>query len=285
MDEKEPEPYYICQNRLENRIFKVSSWHPARPSRSLLNPEEYEIMFSVEGSHWLYLGMQTITERLLNRWCAAKSRLNILDAGCGTGAGMTTYLTHYGDVTGVDISEIALGFCRKRGAKRLSRASVTDLPFASGIFDLVTSFDVLYEQAVTNDLRALTEFSRVLKIEGYLLLRLPAFNWMRGQHDLVTHTARRYVRSQVSEMLQECGFEAGQITYANMFLFPAALLKRALERFHENHEPKSDLTIGVGPFNKILKGILSLEASLISKGNLPFGLSVIAIAQKKQNYG
>jgi ubiquinone/menaquinone biosynthesis C-methylase UbiE len=265
-------------------IVKMRSLPPTRSPRNHLDPEEYEIMYGVEGSHWLYSGMRAITERLLDRCCPPASRLKILDAGCGTGAGMTTYLNKYGEVTGVDISEIALGFCRKRRAERLSQASITDLPFAPGVFDLVTSFDVLYEQAVANDRTALKEFARVLKREGHLLLRLPAYNWLRGQHDQVTHTARRYVTAQVSEMLQECGFEPGQITYANMFLFPVALLKRMLERLHKNREPKSDLAIKVGPFNNILMGILSLEAPLISRASLPFGLSVIALARKRQSY-
>src|SRR5690348_16503149 len=102
-------------------------------------------MYQVEKHSWWYRGMVSITGSLLNRWYVPNESLSILDAGCGTGAAMTTYLAEYGTVTGFDISEMALTFCRLRKAKRLARASVPHLPFASNSFDLVTSFDVLYE--------------------------------------------------------------------------------------------------------------------------------------------
>jgi ubiquinone/menaquinone biosynthesis C-methylase UbiE len=237
-------------------------------------------MFHAEDRHWWYAGMQAITQALLDRWCTSQSPLNILDAGCGTGAAMTRSLCRYGRVTGIDISAIALGFCRRRQAQRLGRASISALPFRSETFDLVTSFDVLYEQAVPDDLAALREFRRVLKPGGQALLRLPAYDWLRGQHDQVIHTARRYTRPQVARMLEACGFEAQRISHANTFLFPAALLKRMLERLRPGQTPRSDLTLEAGPLNRFLGACLSLEAPLITRAGLPFGLSVIALARK-----
>ena len=85
-------------------------------------------MYHVEDRHWWYRGMETITRALLERWIPLRSP-KILDAGCGTGAAMTTYLAEYGMVTGIDLYAEALRFCRKRNAPRLARASVLDLPF------------------------------------------------------------------------------------------------------------------------------------------------------------
>ena len=53
-------------------------------------------------------------------------------------------LERYGRVFGVDFSPLALRFCQQRGLDRAFQASVTALPFSSAVFDLVTSFDVLY---------------------------------------------------------------------------------------------------------------------------------------------
>ena len=64
---------------------------------------EYEIMYGAEDRHWWYQGMATITRAILARWAHPTSNLKILDAGCGTGAAMTTYLADYGTVTGCDI--------------------------------------------------------------------------------------------------------------------------------------------------------------------------------------
>ena len=87
---------------------------------------------------------------------------------------MVTYLAEFGQVTGCDISPIALCFSRSRRAQRLALASVGRLPFRSNSFDLVTSFDVLYEQAVSDDAAPLREFARVLVDGGRILSRTVA---------------------------------------------------------------------------------------------------------------
>jgi SAM-dependent methyltransferase len=245
-----------------------------------MDPREYEIMYEVEQHYWWYRGMEAITRAMLNRWYLPGVNLSILDAGCGTGAAMTSYLAEYGTVTGCDLSEIALNFCRSRKASRLARASIVRLPFTSKSFELITSFDVLYERGVPDDLTALSEFARVLVAGGHLLLRLPAYDWLRGRHDIGIHTARRYTSLQVKELLLASGFSVEHISYANTFLVPVALAKRMAERFWPPAVDKSDLTMDVGPLNRLLQGILSLEAPMVSHVGMPFGLSVVATGQK-----
>ncbi len=239
-------------------------------------------MFEVETAHWWYLGMEKITRATLNQWYSVNFNSSVLDAGCGTGAAMSTYLADYGHVTGIDVSPLALGFCRKRNLTSLALASVTNIPFPPESFDLVTSFDVLYEQAVRNDLAALDEFFRVLRPGGLTLLRLPAYDWLRGQHDLTIHTARRYTVPQVTQLLKDSGFQPLRVTYANTFLFPLALAKRLLERIFPPDPSSSDLSVNVGMLNGLFKHVLASEAFFVSRIGLPFGLSVIALARKPQ---
>jgi len=245
-----------------------------------MDPQEYRLIFTVEQAHWWYLGMEKITRAILNNWVGSDSNLSILDAGCGTGAGMSTYLADYGKVTGMDISPLALGFCRKRKLTSLALASVIEIPFQSDSFDLVTSFDVLYERAVPSDLTALIEFSRILRPGGLILLRVPAYDWLRGQHDVTIHTARRYTASQVTRLLKDSGFRLLHITYANTLLFPLAAAKRLLEHVRPHTPASSDLSVNVGVFNELFKRILASEAFLASRIGLPFGLSVIVLGQK-----
>jgi len=247
-----------------------------------MEPQEYSRMFEVEQAHWWYLGMEKITRTILNRWHFLKSNSFILDAGCGTVAAMFTYLADYGNVTGIDVSPLALGFCRKRNLTSLGLASISNIPVPPESFDLVTSFDVLYEQAVTSDLAALTEFFRILRPGGLALLRLPAYNWLRGQHDLTIHTARRYTVPQVTQLLKDSGFQPLRVSYANTFLFPLALAKRLLERISPPAPSSSDLSVNVGMLNGLFKHILASEAFFVSRIGLPFGLSVIALARKPQ---
>lgn len=245
-----------------------------------MDPREYDLMYRVEDEHWWYRGMEAITRKLLGRWFRDSVPLKILDAGCGTGAAMSNFLTDYGLVTGVDIEPLALAYCQKRDLTRLTCASVLDLPFASATFDLVASFDVLYERAVADDLAALREFARILAPGGRVLLRLPAYDWLRGTHDKVVHTRKRYTIKEVAYLLVQSGFTLEHISFANMFLFPLAVIKRLSERLIPPSEEHSDLTLNAGPFNRVLQKILASEAPLVAGSGLPFGLSVVAVGRR-----
>ena len=238
-------------------------------------------MYHAEDVHWWYRGMEVITRALLNRWLPENSQLRILDAGCGTGGAMTGFLADYGQVTGVDLYPQALAFCRRRHAERIACASVLDLPLESASFDVVTCFDVLYERGVIHELKALQEFSRVLSSNGWLFLRLPAYDWLRGQHDEQVHTHRRYTKGLVRELLETSGFVVEHLTYANTILFPLAVLKRLTEKFLPAQDIKSDLTFNTSAYDLILRRLLASEAFWASRIGLPYGLSVMAVARKQ----
>ena len=244
-----------------------------------MNLEEYEVMYQVEDHHWWYLGMEQITCRLLDRYLPQTgSALKILDAGCGTGAVMK-YLCRYGEVMGFDYSAEALHFSKQRAHTRLVGASVLEIPFACQQFDLIASFDVICERGV-HDERALSEFARILKPGGLVMLRLPAYEWLRGKHDVATHISHRYTRGEIKGKLKRHGFTPLQLSYANMFLFPIAVAKRLGERLLTPNQTGSDLTLDPGSLNGVLRAILSAEAPLVSTIGLPFGLTVVALARK-----
>jgi SAM-dependent methyltransferase len=245
-----------------------------------MNPEEYEVMYQVEDHHWWYLGMEHITCSLLDKAVGRGHQLRILDAGCGTGAVMN-YLASYGHVTGFDFAAEALKFCRQRGHQELTQASVIDLPYADHTFDLIVSFDVICEIGV-DEIVALREFARVLKPGGCLLLRLPAYDWLRGKHDVAVHIRHRFHRRELKAKLRWCGLTPERTSYANMFLFPIAVVKRFGERLFRSDQASSDLTLDPGPFNGALRTILSAEAPLIRSVGLPFGLTVVALARRDE---
>lgn len=245
-----------------------------------MDPREYEIMFHAEDGHWWYRGMESITRALLNRWLPTNSTHRILDAGCGTGGAMTGFLADYGQVTGMDLYPAALAFCRKRHAQHIACASILDLPLDSASFDVVTCFDVLYERGVIDELKALREFSRVLLPHGWLFLRLPAYDWLRGKHDEQVHTHRRYTKGLVRELLEKSGFAVEHITYVNTILFPLAVVKRVGEKFLPAREIQSDLTLDTTVYNRIFERLLAGEAFWASRISLPYGLSVMAVARK-----
>lgn len=245
-----------------------------------MDPSEYRTIYAVEDRHWWYAGMRRITLAVLDETYGGRADLDILDAGSGTGAAMG-FLARYGRVTGIDFSALALGFCRERALTRLSQASVTALPFAASAFDLVTSFDVLYHRAVGDYRDALREFHRVLRPGGRLLLRLPAYDRLRGRHDVVIHTARRFTTGELDVSLHEIGFEVERLTYANTLLFPAALVKRLAEPLLPAGGPhQSDISPNPPWLDKGLGAFLAAEARWLRRRDLPFGLTAVALARK-----
>ena len=240
--------------------------------------DQYELMFRQEERHWWYLGMRRIAEALLREFFHPRNgRPEVLDAGCGTG-GMTSWLGHWGRVTGLDVALEALELAQQRGVKRLVRGSVEALPFADASFDLVTSFEVLYHLQVGDDQAALREFQRVLRPGGLALVRVPAHDDLRGAHDHAVHTRHRYDRDELVEKLEIAGLRVLRASYANCLLFPLARAKRLLEG--SRAAGCGDLAQPPAPINALLTGLLALEAGRIARRGLPWGLSAVAVAQR-----
>jgi len=242
-----------------------------------LDAEQYRIMYEVEQTHWWYRGIRKNAEALLRRYLAPGRSYDVLDAGCGTG-GTTIFLQRFGTVTGVDFSSDALGFAQARGLHRLARASVSQLPFPDARFDALTCFDVLYHRGVADVVETLKEFRRVLRPGGIVLLREPAFDWLRGSHDIGIHTERRLTVGDLQQGMRGAGIEVLAGTYANMLLFPLAIAKRSAERWLHMDFP-ADLTVPAPPVNRALEAVLTLESFIARGAALPIGLSAVAVGR------
>ena len=240
----------------------------------------YKDIFENQDSHWWYKGMEKINTNLLSKYLFhGKSKLKILDAGCGSGAALK-YLSKFGNVIGVDISDEALRFAKKRGKVR--KANVSSLPFNDSSFDVVVCLDVLFHQWIINDMKAISEFSRVLKKDGILLMREPAFDWMKSNEDVIGFTRYRYTTDSVKRKLNKSSFDIMKISYANFFLFPLVLLKRLPVVIGLK---KESAVSDIYKLNRLLNFFLSLflfvEAFILKYINLPYGTSVIGVARKK----
>jgi hypothetical protein len=125
--------------------------------------------------------------------------------------------------------------------------------------------------------------SRVLKPGGLLVMNLPAYEFLRSEHDVAIHTKQRYTRGRLRDMLREAGLQIHSLTYRNTLLFPVAAVVRLAKKLFRPRpaEARSDLK----PLPRVLNGALTVplwvENRLIRLGvRLPFGLSVYCTATK-----
>ncbi|MGH7800733.1 MAG: class I SAM-dependent methyltransferase [Thermodesulfobacteriota bacterium] len=245
-----------------------------------MEKSEYKTMYEVEDSYWWYVGLRELIFSYLKRQYPCGGNLKILDTGCSTGA-LLKMLTTFGQTQGIDISEYALTYCKKRGLDQILQGSVSHLPFKDNQFDIITSIDVLYHTQVEDDVKALQEYHRVLKISGRLILNLPAYEYLRSTHDKAIHTKRRYTRDDIERKLEFAGFKIEKITYRNSFFFPIILLYRLLKKNSKiNSNPTSDLRSLPNSANKVLISIMKVENLILQKINFPVGSSVFCIAYK-----
>src|SRR6266849_6181158 len=219
----------------------------------------YSIMYEVEGKHWWFTGRRHIIAGFVERACRdlGKLRPRILDVGCGTGANLQM-LSKFGVAEGVDVSPEALEFCHARGLSRVRQGAAENLSFEDASFDLVTGLDVV--EHLDDDLAGLTEMRRVLRPGGYALLFVPAFNFLWGVQDDISHHRRRYTLAGLQQSVRAAGFEVERATYANITFFAPILLGRLLMRA-TGFRPASENNITVGALNGILGRILGAESS------------------------
>ncbi|HEY7074261.1 MAG TPA: class I SAM-dependent methyltransferase [Solirubrobacteraceae bacterium] len=96
----------------------------------------------------------------------------VLDAACGEGYGCALMAAAGArSVVGVDIDAATIEHAGASYGLDFRVADVAALPFADGVFDLVTSFETI--EHVRDPERALDELARVLADDGVLLISTP----------------------------------------------------------------------------------------------------------------
>lgn len=244
----------------------------------------YEEYFFFEQDNWWFVSRRRILLVLLRKLLPRSGNLEILDAGCGTGINLA-YLQEFGRVTGVDDSEDAIRFCRRRGNVSVLAGDLRALPLNTDRFDLVTALDVI--EHIDEDETAVQNLVRVTKPGGHLLITVPAFPGLWSEHDEINHHKRRYRRKGLRALLERSGCEIEKLTYMNSFLFPVAWTARTWQQLHRrfrslpSHPPQTDFADYHPVVNAILTAIFTAETPLVTSVGMPIGLSLVCFARKK----
>lgn len=123
--------------------------------------------------------------------------MKLLEVSCGRGGGLMAFLRAAPeiDVTGLDVADSAIAFCRRTHGesdhRHFVQGSALDLPFPDSHFDVVLNVEASNDYADRE--RFFREAARVLKPDGVLLY---------------TDTVHRKLRDGIEEGLAAAGFRA-----------------------------------------------------------------------------
>ncbi len=252
--------------------------------------DRYMELLEAARDHWWVRGMQEIGATLLQ---PIDRPIDVLDAGCGTGALLpwAATLTAPSFPAAVDVSPAAVERCRSAGlAAELEVGSVTDLPYDDGRFDLVLSSDVLQHLTIDQASSAASEMARVLRPGGRLLIRTNSAQGRRGVEE--QDDWRLYTKDSLRNVLEGAGLEVDRLTPVNMVQGAwASIPRRRVRDAHEHdslvEEHRAQHGLGIPEpvgerRNRIFLSLLRQEARYLRKPgrSLPFGHSLYAVARR-----
>ncbi|MGQ0620578.1 MAG: methyltransferase domain-containing protein [Panacagrimonas sp.] len=277
----------LSSRRTQRRWFLAITGPPKElKGGSTLNPEVYEEMATTEDRHWWFVSRRSILEKLIGS-LDPKPFWRLLEVGSGTG-GNLTMLSRFGAVSAMEMSARAreLAVTKTEGRFDLRAGFCPgSIPFGPGErFDLICLFDVL--EHIDEDRETLRQLRKHLAPDGRFLITVPAYAWMWGPHDAALHHHRRYSRAGLARTLDDAGLRVSRITHFNIWLFPLIALTRLLSRaFWVSTAPSANSAIPWAPLNALLRMIFSSEAALLARIDLPFGVSLLAVAHQRADAG
>lgn len=240
---------------------------------------DWALVSRVEESHWWFKGRRRILSDLAQTFLPDTRPLQVLDVGCGTGSNLE-WLKPLGPVIGIDSSPEAVAWSQ---AKRYDQVLVGDaahLPLEDGVIDLVVALDVL--EHIDDDRGAALELFRVLKPGGLLMVTVPAYRFFWSDFDVQSGHLRRYKMRELLHTIKRTGGFILKASYFNTLLFPLAAAVRLLGgRVFRGRSLQVELQPPFWMVNRFFAWVFSLEVYLVRVLRLPFGLSIVCVAQKR----
>jgi SAM-dependent methyltransferase len=248
----------------------------------MLELEQQSRYHQLGDSYWWLAGKYEIIMDCIARLVPPTGNLAILDAGCGPG-NMLDRLSRCGSVTGSDLALPALRFSLGRSHRRVVLSRVDALGLKAQRFDLVTAIDVL--EHTPDDAAGLREIHRVLRSRGIVVITVPAFELLWGDHDEIYGHYRRYRTPQVAALMADAGFDVIKLSYFQPLYFLPLLLFRRYKKLRGGNTARPlgerDDFVELSPWlNSVLTRLLAAEKYILRRFTFPFGVTLICIGRK-----
>jgi SAM-dependent methyltransferase len=243
-----------------------------------MDKELFIQMSELEDHHWWFSGRRDIIRHVIGSLALPKVA-KILEIGCGTG-GNLSMLSEFGEVSAMECDETARTLVELNRKISVSKGCLPDdIPFKPAQFDLVVLLDVL--EHLDDEIACLKALSGTMAEGAYCIITVPAFPFLWSDHDREHHHRRRYRMRSLKEVFERSGFQMRYGTYFNFWLFGVIAGIRLFARVLPKRRTGADMTMPSPFINRTLNRIFTSEEHLIGKFRLPFGLSLLAVIQKK----
>ncbi|MBI1858594.1 MAG: class I SAM-dependent methyltransferase [Candidatus Melainabacteria bacterium] len=215
----------------------------------------------------------------LNNLIASKVRGDsILDIGCGTGHLMNTLLKQGKTVVGIEpITELVALAKKQNPHLNIIEYRAEDITKIDKKFSTITAVDVL--EHIENDRETIKNLTNKLQEGGYLILAVPAYQFLYSIRDTSMGHYRRYSKNDLIKKITDCNLKIKELRYWNTLgVFHYLIIQKLLK------QP------GIVPLRtnknknlieKILVNLLHFWFQFIENNiNFGFGLTLICVAQK-----
>ena len=237
-----------------------------------MQKEVYKRHINNYSNHWWFQARKKILETVIKR-NISKKNINILDFGSGSGVNVKM-LSRYGHVSIYEPHAITRKYLRKKfNSKKYSVIN----KYIERKYDLILLADVL--EHIKDDKRIIKKLNKTLKKNGFILITVPSYKILFSKKDLILGHYRRYSKKEVLNLFGN--LKTVKLTFFNSILFfPISfiiLFFKFLKIDFIDEVEKSPNKI----VNFILFKIFIIERKLINHCNLPFGISMLGLFQKK----
>lgn len=236
----------------------------------------YDEMRESETKHWWFQARRQILLHVMKGFVPKGA--SVLDVGCGTGF-VLEKLQHDYDAHGLDHAQVAVDYCHERGLTFVKQGLLGVETFDGKKFQLVSFLDVI--EHIEDDLTTISIAKQYLDENGIVMITVPAFRFLWSAHDEIHHHKRRYTKKTLATLLEKAGYSVRYMSYFNTLLFPMIALVRVIGNLTGRHNA-SDAKPENEFINDVLYRIFKSERALLPSVSLPFGVSLLAVAEVKK---
>lgn len=237
--------------------------------------KEEQILGASVYKHWYYVSKNKAIQMLLKPLAVG----NVLDIGAGSGV-FSKFLLETDLAASARCVDTAYQFDDK-----LETHNDKNIKFVKSVENIdetvILMIDVL--EHIDDDLNFLKHYVDLMPNGSYLLMSVPAFQFLWSGHDIFLGHKRRYTLSELEDLANKSGLEVIRGRYFFGLLFPLiSIIRTANQMLLKSGKlsAKSNLK-KCHPFvNKLLIHIHSIELKTVFYFNRVAGLTAFCLAKK-----